>query len=699
MANYADSIFKNPETGKLYSLVNGIAREFTDQQAAAALNPNAQTKTFGEGTAGYQAPTPQKWNFGGDQGWGTIMAGGGGGTTGGAWDTANFKNTFDSYAAQNAPQGATQQNISPYTNPNATSQPTGFSIASASGTPSNNPYASVANAGQFKSAFQTVNGRAPTDQEVTNFLQNRSTTPVNTNNGITMDSLQKANNISLPGINNGNAAQANGMIAGANTTLSEIIKQLTPTEKSAAEQKQQTLLDQMASLVGQQAQKAADQLTAEQSAGLPQLRQQFADINAQILSKTAEDKALDAAYQQANVGAEGKAITLGSIQGQEAQNYRAYLAQKNANAAAIGLLQARALGLQGQVATAQDTVNRAVDLKYQTIQNSLDVYRAQLEALTPQLNKEERVLQQAQTVLLQQRQQQIEDAKNNEKQIQNLMLEAAKSGVTDNNLLNAISSAKTYTQALQLATPAIAKVQKQSNDLDIAYKQAQIANIRSQISDRASSGSGSAADPATILAYAQQYAASGQIPTGIPKGSFGVISQVAKELPKPTGTLVDINTGVKPSKLNEGQMSGITALFDVVNKAQELKELDKNRIGGIIPGILGKITGSQAQSQYLSTRNEIVDLLARARSGAALTQTELNQYENKLPGRFSEPFGLGTDSQVAIDNFIKSIRGSLNSKLQLNGVEIIGYDPSTGNFNIPDLSQFEAKTSTPIISR
>jgi len=259
-------------------------------------------------------------------------------------------------------------------------------------------------------------------------------------NTITPEKLTKETPISLPGATPSGLDQAGSMIAGATTSLAEIIKSLTPPE-TETEKKQQTLLDQMASLVGENAKRAADQLTSEQSAGLPQLRQQFADINAQILSKSAEYDAL--AKSQ-----EGKPITMNSIIGAE----RAIL---NAKASDIGLLQARAQGLQGQIETAQNTVNRAIDLKYSTIEAQLGVYQAQLNALQPTLNKEEKIAAQAQQLLLDQRKEAIAAQKAEETKVQNLVLEAIGAGVTDQNILSKISSAKSFNEAIKVAGPIL----------------------------------------------------------------------------------------------------------------------------------------------------------------------------------------------------------------------------------------------------
>lgn len=218
---------------------------------------------------------------------------------------------------------------------------------------------------------------------------------------ITGSSFTKEGGVTVPGASgDGGAGAAGAMVAGANASIAEIIRSLT-VPQTETEKKQQSLLDQMTALVGENAKKAADQLTAEQSAGLPQLRQRFAEINGQILTKSAEYNAL----QVANAN---KTITMSSIIGNE----RAIL---NAKAADIGLLTAQAMALQGQISTAQETVNRAVDLKYSTIAAQLDVYQAQLNALAPTLNKEEKIQAQAQQIWLDTQKQALVDAKQTEK--------------------------------------------------------------------------------------------------------------------------------------------------------------------------------------------------------------------------------------------------------------------------------------------
>jgi len=174
------------------------------------------------------------------------------------------------------------------------------------------------------------------------------------------------------------------------------------------------------------------------------------------------------------------------------------------------------------------------------------------------------------------------------------------------------------------------------------------------------------------IAYAQEYASTGKIPTGLPKGSFGRVAELARSLPKQEGQLVSNVTGIKP-KISDAKIEGLLAMYDVTKKAQQLRELDNNRWGGVVSGLVGLVTGDEDQTKYMNLRKEIIDLLARARTGAALTTSEEKFYSDMLPGRFSEPFFMGADSGQMIDNFIENIGGNLSTKLDGFNTSIYGF--------------------------
>ena len=124
--------------------------------------------------------------------------------------------------------------------------------------------------------------------------------------------------------------------------------------------------------------------------------------------------------------------------------------------------------------------------------------------------------------------------------------------------------------------------------------------------------------------------------------------------------------------MGEAQVAAYSALYSAIELSKELAELDKERWGGVVSGSLGKVFGNEDQARYVALRTQIIDLLARARSGAALTAVEEARYAGMLPGRFSEPFALGTNSDVRINNFTKTLTDDLVNKTSAQGVKVNG---------------------------
>jgi len=227
------------------------------------------------------------------------------------------------------------------------------------------------------------------------------------------------------------------------------------------------------------------------------------------------------------------------------------------------------------------------------------------------------------------------------------------------SVLAKIGQAKTPMDALMAAG------EYTRDPLDVAYKKAQLAKIY----DDLGSGGISGQDASGMLAYAQQYASTGQIPTGLPKGTFGVVSQIAKELPKSPGTLVDKNTGIKPAGLSATQTDGIVALKDLTQKLKDLENMPK-------------VGGPNTVVAYNGLRNEIIDLLARARTGAAISSSEEALYKKKIPGINS------LTNAAKINSLTNSLTGKLNTSLDTNGVSIYGYSrvqiPGLGEKTVGD---------------
>lgn len=251
------------------------------------------------------------------------------------------------------------------------------------------------------------------------------------------------------------------------------------------------------------------------------------------------------------------------------------------------------------------------------------------------------------------------------KEKSDILLKLAQSGNNvPQSVYEAVKAAKNGSDAVIAAGNYL---YSEADKLDIQYKKVQIAKVYSDIESNKQINQ----DPSSVMAYASEYAATGKIPTGLPKGSFGTVAQIAKELPKTSGQILSGATGVTPTT-DTALQQGIGALYSATQLAKQLKELDALRSDGIIAGTLGKVFGSEEQQRYVDLKTQITDLLSRARSGAALNATEEARYSGMLPGRFSEPLGLGVDPSLRIDNFINALTDDLSNKASAQGWVVNG---------------------------
>ncbi len=325
----------------------------------------------------------------------------------------------------------------------------------------------------------------------------------------------------------------------------------------------------------------------------------------------------------------------------------------------------------GNFTTAKSIVDQKVDAETEALKNRIDGMKYFFEKNSDSLTSLQKTqLQQKIT----EEERAYDEKKTVGKSIGDIQLNIASNGAPA-SVVYAVGKATSVPEALTAAG-------KYYDQLDRAYKGMQIQKIASDLS-----GASNGEDPANLLAYAQQYASTGTIPTGMPKGTFGIISQAAKELPKPAGTLVDRNTGVKPSSLSPTQEDGIIALKDLSQKLEEAQtlfsSLQKKGQTGISSAILGSLFPTQERQAYNNLKIEIVDVLARARTGAAITAYEETSYKKRLPGIANKSFLLGSTGKNKIQSLKNELEGKLNTILGAQGLAIYGYSPIV----VPELGQ------------
>jgi len=310
------------------------------------------------------------------------------------------------------------------------------------------------------------------------------------NNNTDVATLSKLNNIQNPNliqtgqvIKLGNNTQTNaptqnlsGNITPAPVSVQDIQKPVAPIEVPVAPVQTQApvstnlaqdILNKTA-VAETDAQKTARELSTKISSLLPstvgetqaladakkqyqvdELSKNLNDINSQILMKQAELNKDDASLAMGIQNIEDKPIAMEFITGQQASVQRQAQIARMAKNAEIGILNARALGLQGNIELATKMAQQAVDLKYAPIKETINLYSAQLKALEPLLSADEKKVAREQEIKTKLAMNEVEQKQADEKKIQELILNASSQGASS-SLISKASLAKTPIEVAQI---------------------------------------------------------------------------------------------------------------------------------------------------------------------------------------------------------------------------------------------------------
>lgn len=308
-------------------------------------------------------------------------------------------------------------------NPNATLQTQGLNVPSAPSTIAQNGF--IGNNG-FNSTGglslasndtnqQTQTMYAPTGQDNTTIPPVQPTSLNSSNMGITSPIvLPTAPTVSTDGTSN------NTSIPSPIPSAESIIN--TGATQTGTEAKQQAILDKIASLTGSNSSKTTLENTAENSAGVPALTSTLNDLNTQLEGLNNQATALqnEANYtipNQTQNDAQGRGITTAGLAPITASQLRANQIKQGAIATQALTLKSAIYGAQGKYNIAKDAADKAADAQYDTQQQAIDAQKAQLDALTPTLNKEEKAQAAIVQAQLQDRQNKIDSAKEDKKTI------------------------------------------------------------------------------------------------------------------------------------------------------------------------------------------------------------------------------------------------------------------------------------------
>lgn len=233
-----------------------------------------------------------------------------------------------------------------------------------------------------------------------------------------------------------------------NNQADQILKD-TAVADTALQTKGNDLSFQIANLLPELQGKSAALASEQEKLGLGKLKKSLQDLNSEILVKSAEINKSDIELAQSLQTIEDKPIAMEFITGQQASVQRNAQLARALKMAEIGVLNARVLGTQGNIALANDMATQAVNAKYAPIQEAIDTYKAQLEAIQPLLTRDEKKQAAAQELRTKLALDDIATRKQQEKDVQSLVINASSQGAPS-SLVSAASKAKTPTEAAQI---------------------------------------------------------------------------------------------------------------------------------------------------------------------------------------------------------------------------------------------------------
>jgi uncharacterized glyoxalase superfamily protein PhnB len=254
-----------------------------------------------------------------------------------------------------------------------------------------------------------------------------------------------------------------GMIASI-PTYQEIQSQITQT--NPAEQTADDLIQRILGTSQKLGGKTEAQLQAENTSGLPQFQTQLRDITSQLGGLQKEALAIPLQIQQES---QGRGVTAGGVAPIQTGRLRE-------NAIKSLSLSAIAETLQGNIANAQATADRAVQLEFAPLENELKTLQTAYEMNKDILARQDRKQAKALEFQLQERQRILDEQKEDKKTIFAWASEASRLGNAPTTVVNQALSTNDPNQALAILSPYL---------VDKLAKEQQIEAINTSKANRA----------------------------------------------------------------------------------------------------------------------------------------------------------------------------------------------------------------------
>lgn len=343
---------------------------------------------------------------------------------------------------------------------------------------------------------------------------------------------------------------------------------------------------------------------------------------------------------------------------------------------------------QGNLSNAQNLVTQMFNIQRDALGQQLQVAQDRYNQARGDLSKAEQTRLE---LLLTQEEARINEAKaalDDQQQAAQYITGLIQRGANPQDVARDIQQGITTQQALAKYGQFEAQLTPQE-ELEYNLDQARLAN---EIAELNSAGAGDTVDLTLLTALAEEYAATGKIPSGVPKNQFGLVSALSKTLPQQSGRIVDTVTGLPSQNVSAGVATDIADMKSMIDLLGEMEQFfvkgDSRITTGPVAGILGGIMPTANRRDFDTLRSEIIDLTLRDRTGAVINKNEIKDFGKKVPRVGQASFG---PAQL---NQLNSLRNTLSSRLDTyldaNGLDIVGY---VSPRDLEELRKLEAKAN------
>lgn len=459
---------------------------------------------------------------------------------------------------------------------------------------------------------------------------------------------------------------ASGIITSAESINNTVKQQTAEEARKASEQEKirlenETYKTDLTSILGEQAGLGQKKINLQTEAGLPEQQKQINELTSRI---EAQQLATRRQVEDINKNFQG------TVQGKN----EAIASVERASASKLADDAILLNALNRNFSTAQSFINQKIELETQDLKTRADnlkfFYSENKEVLSKAEQREfEKASKEADRAW--------QDAREKTKTLEETKLKYLNSAVSmgkDGNVLDGIQKATDLDQLAKIASAnGVVDLDTELKRIQIEEKKADVEKTKAEASRLAAGG---AKDD--LVAYASQFSDTGKLPSPAELKQSGLtvgqVTMLAKQTKKPDGAVVSTNTGVKSSALSPAQEEGITAMSEIVRQTlPSLQEKFPKLYTGLLGGLGGLVYTTQDRQDYLTFRQEFINKLLKARSGATVTPQEYERYSALLPSTFNQSLFFGSDGAKKLKSLETAMKSSLDNTLNSNQLSIYGY--------------------------